>query len=116
MRRNEAKVNCNALTVHTDSLPVILRSAAMVGIAENSADKLKMSRNWARQKNTRRRYLRNGENAGGSTRFEEASSGSSERTTSSVVSGISSSVDSNGSSTFHVSERSIDWTRVDVAL
>ena len=45
IRRNAAKVNCKALNTHTDSLPVIFSSDAIVGSAENSVDELKISRN-----------------------------------------------------------------------
>lgn len=55
--KNDAKVSWNALMTQDVSPAVIFRSSWIRGRAENRELKLNASRNWTKQKTTRRKYF-----------------------------------------------------------
>ena len=63
-RRNAENVSCVALVIHTDSEASISKCWEIIGIAENRAEALNASRNWAIQNMTRSANLRRAEYLG----------------------------------------------------
>lgn len=57
MSKKDANVSWKALIIQVDSLSVMLKSSMSDGMAENRAELLNASRNWARQKMKRRTYF-----------------------------------------------------------
>ena len=57
-RRKAENVSCKALTVQTGSFEFMCKLFAMVGRAAKTAERLKMSRNCAKQNTPKREYLR----------------------------------------------------------